>query len=91
MDGSECYTSVVSWVSPLSKCNVVIGNYSVRHRQRNGGGGYTTVYTDGTSVTLEGITANVEYDVSVAAISSQMSEYTETFQFELQGDLRNYV
>ena len=49
------------------------------------------MFTDGTSVTLEGITANVEYNVSVAAISSQMSEYTETFQFELQGDLRNYV
>ena len=92
VDGSGCYTSVVSWVAPQSKCNVAIGNYSVRYRLRNStSGGYTTVFTDGTSVTLEGITANVEYNVSVAALSSQMSEYTETFQFELQGDLRNYV
>ena len=87
VDGSECYTSVVSWVAPQSKCNVVIGNYSVRYRQRNDGGGYTTVFTDGTSVTLEGITANVEYDVFVAAISSNLGAFSEAFQFELQGEL----
>ena len=87
VDGSECYTSVVSWVAPQSKCNVVIGNYSVRYRERNGGGGYTTVYADGTSVTLEGITAHVEYEVSVAAISSHLGAFTEAFQFQLQGEL----
>ena len=86
VDGSGCYTSVVAWVAPQSDCNVVIGNYSVRYRQKNGGGGYTTVYTDGTSATLENITANVEYDVSVAAISSQLGAFTEAFQFELQGE-----
>ena len=85
VDGSECYTSVMAWVAPQSDCNVVIGNYSVRYRQRNGGGGYTTVYTDGTSVTLVNITANVEYEVSVAAISSQLGAFTEVFQFQLQG------
>ena len=44
------------------------------------------MYTSGTSVTLEGITANVPYDVSVAAISSQLGEFTEAFQFVLQGE-----
>ena len=87
VDGSGCYTSVMSWVAPQSKCNVVIGNYSVRYRQRNGGGGYTTVFTDGTSVTLKGITANVEYDVFVAAISSHLGAFTEALQFQLQGEL----
>ena len=88
MDGSGCYTSVVTWAaSQQSKCNIVIGNYSVRYRQRNGDGGYTTVYTDGTSVALVNITANVEYDVSVAAISSQLGAFTEAFLFVLQGEL----
>ena len=86
VDGSECYTSVVMWGPPPSKCNVVIGNYSVRYQQRNSSGSNTTVYTDGTSVTLVNITANVEYDVWVAAISSQLGAFTEAFQFQLQGE-----
>ena len=56
-DGVGCYTSVVSWTAPQSRCGVVIGNYSVRYRLKNEGGNYTTMYTDGTSVTLENITA----------------------------------
>ena len=68
-------------------CGVVIGNYSVRYRLTIGGGNYTTMYTDGTSVTLGNITANAAYDVSVAAISSQIGQFTEPLQFELQGML----
>ena len=70
-------------------CGVVIGNYSVRYRLRNSGGGYTTVFTPSTSVTLQGIVPNTEYDVSVAAVNSagEMSAFTEKVQFELQGDL----
>ena len=53
------------------------------------GGGYSTVYSPSTSVTLQDIVPNTEYNVSVAAINSagEMSVYTETVQFELQGDL----
>ena len=87
MDGVGCYTSVVSWTAPQTMCGVVIGNYSVRYRLKNGGGNYTTKYTDGTSVTLENITPNAVYDVSVAAISSQISQFTEALQFVLQGAL----
>ena len=86
-DGTKCYTSVVSWTAPQTMCGVVIGNYSVRYRLRNGGGNYTTKYTDETSVTLENITANATYNVAVAAISSQRGQFTEVFQFVLQGTL----
>ena len=70
-------------------CGVVVGNYSVRYQLRSSGGGYTTVFTPSTSVTLQGITANTKYDVSVAAISSagDVGPFTEATQFELQGDL----
>ena len=86
-DGTECYTSVVSWTAPQSRCGVVIGNYSVRYRLSDGGGNYTTKYIDGTSVTLENITANAAYGVAVAAISSHRGQFTEALQFELQGTL----
>ena len=86
-DGVGCYTSVVSWTAPQSRCGVVIGNYSVRYRLKNGGGNYTTMYTDGISVTLKNITPNAAYDVSVAAISSRIGQFTEALQFELQGTL----
>ena len=86
-DGVGCYTSVVSWTAPQSRCGVVIGNYSVRYRLKNGGGNYTTMYTDGTSVTLENITPNATYNVSVAAISSRIGQFTEALQFVLQGTL----
>ena len=86
-DGAGCYTSVVSW-TPQPVCGVVVGNYSVRYQLRNHGG-YTTVYSPGTSVTLQDLVPNAEYTVSVAAINSagEMSAFTETVLFELQGDL----
>ena len=70
-------------------CGVVVGNYSVRYQLRSSGGGYTTVYSPSTSVMLQRLIPNTEYDVSVAAISSagEMSAFTEATQFELQGDL----
>ena len=70
-------------------CGVVIGNYSVRYQLRSGAGGSTTVNTSSTSVTLQDLVPNAEYTVSVAAINSagELSAYTETTQFELQGDL----
>ena len=89
-DGAGCYSSVVSWVAPQARCGVAIATYSVRYQQRKGGGGsYTTVSSPTTSVTLQRITANSDYDVSVAAISSggDMGIFTEAIQFELQGDI----
>ena len=89
-DGAGCYSSVVSWVAPQARCGVAIATYSVRYQQRKGGGGgYTTVSSPTTSATLQRITANSDYDVSVAAISSSgdMGIFTEAIQFELQGDI----
>ena len=76
----------VSWVAPQARCGVAIATYSVRYQQRKGGGSYTTVSSPTTSVTLQRITANSDYDVSVAAISSggDMGIFTEAIQFELQ-------
>ena len=87
-DGAECYTSVVSWVAPQPRCGVVVENYSVRYQQRNSGGGYTTVNTSSTSVTLQDLVPNAEYTVSVAAINfaGEMSSFTEAAQFQLQAD-----
>ena len=92
-DGTECYTSVVSWVPPQPVCgDVIVGNYSVRYRLMNGGA-FTTVDSPSTSVTLQGLMVNTEYSVSVAAISSSgiISAFTRTTQFVLQGDLYNYL
>ena len=94
MDGTECYTSVVSW-TPQLVCGVVIGNYSVRYQLRNGTGSYTTVYSSSTSVTLQDLAPNAKYNVSVAAISSgqpaELSTFTETTDFELKGDLCTFT
>jgi len=86
-DGDNCYTSVVSWTAPQTMCGVVIGNYSVRYRLKNGGGNYTTVHSPTTSVTLQGLVPNTEYTVAVAAINSagDIGSFTESAQFDLQG------
>ena len=86
-DGDNCYTSVVSWTAPQTMCGVVIGNYSVRYRLKNGGGNYTTVHSPTTSVTLQGLVPNTEYTVAVAAINSAgtIGSFTELTQFDLQG------
>ena len=71
-------------------CGVVIGNYSVRYRLKNGGGNYTTVHSPTTSVTLQGLVPNTEYTVAVAAINSagDIGSFTEPTQFDLQGITR---
>ena len=51
-------------------CDIVIGNYSVRYRLRNGTGATITVYPSITSVTLRGLGPNAEYTMDVAAITS---------------------
>ena len=79
-------SALVSWDATQSRmCDVVIENYSVRYRLRNGTGGYTTVYSSNTSVTLQDLVPNAEYNVSVAAINSigNMSAFSATFQFRV--------
>ena len=86
-DGVDCYTAVVSWTAPQSMCGVVIGNYSVRYRLKNGGGNYITVHSPTTSVTLEHLVPYTEYIVSVAAINSagDIGSFTSSVVFDLQG------
>ena len=77
-------TAVVSWCLSLSGlCDVVIGNYSVRYQQKNIRGGYTTVHSSRTSVTLQDLVPNAEYNVSVAAIypNGDMSAFSALVQF----------
>ena len=79
-------SALVSWDATQSRmCDVVIENYSVRYRLRNGTGGYTTVYSSNTSVTLQDLVPNAEYNVSVAAINSigNMSAFSPMVQFNV--------
>ena len=57
------------------------------------GGAFTTVISPSTSVTLQGLMANTEYSVSVAAMNSSgvISAFTGPTQFVLQGDLSSYL
>ena len=77
----------MSWTAPQSMCGVVIGNYSVRYRLKNGGGNYITVHSPTTSVTLEHLVPYTEYIVSVAAINSagDIGSFTGSVEFDLQG------
>ena len=77
-------TAEVSWNPSMSRmCDVVIENYNVRYRLNSGAGGYTTVNTSSTSVTLQGLVANAEYTVEVAAVNSNgdMSSFSNVTQF----------
>ena len=79
-------TAVVSWNPSISRmCDVVIRNYNVRYRMSNSNGGYTTVNTSSTSVTLRDLVHNAEYTVEVAGINSNgpilMSPFSALIQF----------
>ena len=79
--------AVVSWDAQQSmKCDVVIGNYSVRYHRRSGNtSGYTTVYTSDTKVTLQELERGATYSVSVAAIDSneEMGNYSVWVTFTI--------
>ena len=64
-----------------------IMNYSVIY-QRSSGGVLTTVNSPSTSATLQGLTPNAKYDMSVAGINScgGTSAFTTPFTFVLQGN-----
>ena len=88
MSGTECGTADVSWNPSQVNYNAAIGNYSVRYRLRSSTGGYTTVYSSSTSVSLRGLDPSMEYSVEVAAVDScgRMSEFSMVEQFNLQGN-----
>ena len=88
MPGTECGTADVSWSPSQVNYNAAIGNYSVRYRLRSSTGGYTTVYSSSTSVTLRGLDPRMEYTVEVAAVDScgRLSGFSVVAQLNLQGN-----
>ena len=87
--GTECGTADVFWSPSRVNYNAVIGNYSVRYRLRSSTGGYTTVYSSSTNVTLQGLDSSMEYTVEVAAIDEcrRMSGFSMVTQLDIQGTL----
>ena len=85
--GTECNSADVSWSPSTVNYIAVIGNYSVRYRLRGSSGGYTTVYSPITRITLRGLDPGAEYDVEVAAVDlcGRMSGFSDVAQFNLQG------
>ena len=63
-------SAVVSWTASQSKCGV-IANYSVTYQLTSCMSCSATVYTTGTSVTLQGLIPNAEYSVVVSATNSR--------------------
>ena len=92
VDVTGCDSAVVTWKASMSMFDNAIGNYSVRYQLRSGGDGLTTLHESSTSVTLQGLAPNAEYNVSVAGINSCGG--TSTFamtQFNLQGTYLLYM
>ena len=73
---------MVSWSASLSKCGVIT-NYSVTYQLTSGTGPTTTAYTTQTSIILQDLTPNGEYNVMVSAINSMgvMSEMSSATPF----------
>ena len=78
-------TVVVSWNSSSSgMCDVLSADkYSIRYQLSCSTGGYATVNTSSTSVTLRNLAPNSQYDVEVAAINSNgaISDFSTVVQF----------
>ena len=85
--GTECNTADVSWSPSTVNYNAVIGNYSVRYRLKGSSGGYTTVYSPTTRITLQDLNPGAEYDVEVAAVDlcGRMSGFSEVAGLDLEG------
>ena len=70
VEANGCNSANVAWTpTQLRVCDATIEGYSVRYQQ-SGTGGYSTVNTSSTSVTLQDLVPNAEYTVSVATITS---------------------
>ena len=79
-------TVVVSWSPSFSgMCDALVTNYNLRYRLSSSSGDYITVNTSLTSVTLQGLMPNAEYEVEVAAINSNRatSKFSATTQFSV--------
>ena len=63
-------SAVVSWTASQSQCGA-IANYSVTYQLTSCMSCSATVYTTGTSVTLQGLIPNAEYSVVVSATNSR--------------------
>ena len=78
-------TVVVSWnPSSSGMCDVLSADeYSIRYHLSCSTGGYATVNTSSTSVTLQNLAPNSQYDVEVAAINSNgaISDFSTVAQF----------
>ena len=89
VEANGCSSAIVSWnpTQPrMCDVTILIVGYSVRY-QLSGTGGYTTVNTSSTSVTLQDVAPNLEYIVSVAAITSigNLTTYT-AISFNITGN-----
>ena len=64
-------------------CDVFATNYSVKYRLSSSTGDYTTMNISGTSITLQDLAPNAEYDVEVAVINSNgaISNFSAVTQF----------
>ena len=65
-------------------CDVLSADkYSIRYRLSCSTGGYATVNTSSTSVTLRNLVPNSQYDVEVAAVNSNgaISDFSTVVQF----------
>ena len=75
----------VSWTpSSSGMCDVLLTGYSIRYRLSGSTGDHATVNISGTtSVTLQDLAPNTEYDVEVAAILSNgaISNFSAVVQF----------
>ena len=70
VEANGCNSANVAWTpTQLRVCDATIEGYSVRY-QLSGTGGYSTVNTSSTSVTLQDLVPNAEYTVSVTTITS---------------------
>ena len=81
---TDSSTVVVSWNPAFSGvCDVFARDYTVRYRLSGGSDNYTTVNISGTSVTLQGLAPNAEFDVEVATINSNgdISDFSAMAQF----------
>ena len=85
VEANGCNSANVSWTpNQLRVCDDTIEGYSVRYQQR-GTGGYSTVNTSSTSVTLQDLVPNAEYTVSVATITTvgSMSAFSAVSQLNM--------
>ena len=78
-------TVAVSWnPSSSGMCDIVSADeYSIRYQLSCSTGGYATVNTSSTSVMLQNLAPNSQYDVEVAAVNSNgtISDFSTVIQF----------